>query len=168
MKKILFASALLFIISQSCQSPGQKKALDYNNKIAEISKINQSKWIEIVSEIMKLEQTKNFSKLGTLSDDLINYLDKEINELNNTQGPTGSGELKTAAIDFFRFERKTADEKIRPFSQMNDQTTSEEIQAKYQELQQAAADEESYLTKLRETQRKFGKENGFKIEEPKK
>ena len=168
MKKILSAFALFFIITQGCQSPGQKKALDYNNKIAEISKTNQSKWIDIVNEITKLEQTRNFSKLGPLSDDLINFLDKEINELNNTPGPPGSEELKTTAVDFFSFERKTADEKIRPFAQMNDQTSNDEIQTKYQELQQAAADEAPILSKLRDAQRKFAKENGFKIEETKK
>ena len=165
MKKILFPFALLFIFMQSCQSPGQKKALDYNNKIANISKVNQDKWKEVGEEISAAKESHEFSKLTTLTNNLIDFLDKKIAEVNAMENPLGSEELKNATIKFLRFEKSTADEALIPYTKMNKETSSEEFQSATQALLEAAKNEEPYLLKLQDAQRAFAKKNGFEIKE---
>src|SRR5690349_21078418 len=134
MKKILFAMALLFIITQSCQSPGQKNALDYNNKIANISKENQSKWVAVLQEITAVEQSHDYSKLTTLRNDLVDFLTKRIAEVDAMAIPSGGEDLKQAASDFLQFEKNTAEKALKPYTEMNSQTTDEEIQSAKQAL----------------------------------
>src|ERR1044071_2193638 len=118
MKKILFAAALLLIISQSCQSPGQKKAFDYNNKIADISKENRNKWETAINEITSAKQSHDYSKLGALRNELVDFLTTKISEIDAAETPPGGDELKHATLDFLQFEKNTADKALKPYTEM--------------------------------------------------
>jgi hypothetical protein len=167
MKRILFPFALIIILVQSCQSPGQKNALDYNNKIANISKINKDKWKEVGIEISAAGESHEFSKLIKLANDLIDFLENKISEVNAMENPAGSEDLKNAMLEFLKFQKRTADETLTPYTQMNHETTSEEFQSATLALVEAAKNEEHYLVKLQDAQRDFAKKNGFKLQENK-
>ena len=165
MKKILFAFALLFIIAQSCQSPGQKNALDYNNKIANVTLANQGKWKELGQEINVAEQSHDYSKLARMTNDLITFLDQKIAEVDAMKTPEGGEDLKNATLDFLKFDKSIAEDKAKPYTQMNEQTTPEEFQTTTQALFAQANLEEPYHTKMLEAQRAFAKKNNLKLQE---
>ena len=167
MKKIFFAFALLCIISQSCQSTGQKNALDYNNKIANITLANQNKWKELGQEINNAEQSHDYTKLSKITNDLISFLDQKIAEIDAMEIPLGAEDLKTATIDFLKFDKGIAEEKAKPYTQMNEQTTPEEFQTITQALFAQADLEEPYHAKMLEAQRAFAKKNNLKLQESK-
>lgn len=166
MKKILIPFALLVIIMQSC-SMGQKKALDYNNKIANITLANQDRWKELGQEISAAEQSHDYTKLSKITTDLISFLDQKIAEVNGLEVPPGGEDLKSAAIEFLKFDKTIAEDKAKPFTQMNEQTTPEEFQATTKELFDQASQEEPYNAKMLEAQRAFAKKNNLKLQENK-
>ena len=165
MKKIFFAVALLFIIVQGCQSLGQKKALDYNNKIASITLANQDKWKELGQEITVAEQSHDYTKLSKMTNDLIAFLDEKVAEVDAMETPPGGEDLKNAALDFLKFDKRIAEEKAKPYTQMNEQTTSEEFQTTTQQLFAQADKEEPYHRKMIEAQQTFAKKNNLKLQE---
>jgi hypothetical protein len=167
MKKTLFAFALLFTIAQSCESSGQKNALDFNNKIANITLANQDKWKELGQEINIAQQSHDYTKLSGMTTDLISFLDQKIAEVDAMKIPESTEDLKNATLDFLKFDRSIAEEKAKPYTKMNEQTTPEEFKNVTQALFAQANLEEPYHTKMIEAQRAFAKKNGFRIEETK-
>ena len=163
MKKILFAVALLLVIAESCQL-GQKKALQYNNKIANITLANQDKWKELGQEINVAEQSHDYSKLSKITNDLISFLDQKITEVDAMETPDGGENLKKATIEFLKFDRSIAEENAKPYTQMNEQTTPEEFQTVTRELFAQAEKEEPYNAKMLEAQQAFAKKNNLKLE----
>lgn len=165
MKKFSFLLALLFIFTQSCQPSKQKAALDFSNKLSEISKANQTKWKKIGGEIANIAQSHDYAHLTILYNDITSFLDKKITELNSMKDVSGSEDLKNAMIEFLKFDREFAHESLKPYTLMKPETPDEELQAATSALVKAAEREEPYLSKLQATQRAYAKRNGFKLDE---
>jgi tagatose-1,6-bisphosphate aldolase len=165
MKKILFGMAAAVMIVTGCMNSSSKKAFDFNNKLTEISKANHEKWQGISAEIQVASQSHDFTKLTTLTNDLVAFLGQKITEVTAMENTGGSEDIKAAMLDFLNFDKKIADENVMPYTKITPQTTDEEIQAITQNLVQVAKQEDPFFSKLQAAQKEYAKKNGFKIEE---
>ena len=165
MYKTLLIVAMAAILAPSCVSPKAKKATQWNNKLAEISKLNQNRWKEVIAAISTAQQTKDFSKVGSLGKELVTFLEDKIAEVNKMENTEGSEKMKTAMIDFLEFEKRTAQDGLSPYQNMNQDTPEEEIQSAFQNLSNMAREEAAYLATLQTAQREFAAKHGLKVKE---
>lgn len=165
MYKTLLIVALAAIMAPSCTSPKAKKATEWNNKLAEISKMNQDRWKDVIEAINSSQTTKDYSKVGNLGKDLVTFLDEKINEVTKMENTEGSEKMKDAMIEFLQYEKRTAQDGLSPYQNMNQDTAPEEAQTTYENLSNMAREEATYLSKLQAAQREFASKHGLKVKE---
>ncbi|HSU26881.1 MAG TPA: hypothetical protein VLJ68_00745 [Chitinophagaceae bacterium] len=165
MYKTLLIVALAAIMAPSCVSPKAKKATNWNNKLAEISKMNQDRWKDVIAAINSSQTTKDYAKVGNLGKDLVSFLDGKIKEVNDMENTEGSEKMKEAMIEFLEYEKKTAQDGLSPYLNMNQDTPPEEVQSTYESLSNMAREEATHLSKLQAAQREFAAKYGLKVKE---
>ena len=127
--------------------------------------MNQNRWKDVIAAINTAQTTKDYSKVGTLGKELVSFLDDKIKEVSNMENTEGSEKMKDAMIEFLQFEKRTAQDGLSPYQNMNADTPEEEVQTTYQNLSNMATEEATYLTKLQSAQREFAAKYGLKVKE---
>lgn len=164
MKKIFFPFFIVLLLFQSCGS-AKKKAFDFNQKLAGISKTLNSKGVAFGTELRSAINTNDFSALDSMATALNKYISDQIIVVKNTENVSGSEKLKNAMLDFLNFEYKLVTEAFVPFGKLNTNSTEDEKQAAINTMVEKTKDESSYLLKIQAEQKDYATKNGFKLEE---
>lgn len=166
MKKFFVPFIAVLILLAGCKG-SNKKAFEFNEKLAAISSTLYSKGKEFGTELQPAMQSNDFSKLSAISASLNKFIDEKLTELKDTKDVGGSEKLRSAMIEFLDFEKGMIKDAFEPFGKLNENSTEEEKQAAVQNLVKMSADEGKYLTRVQEAQKEFAAKNGFKVEEKK-
>jgi hypothetical protein len=161
MKRSIVVIIVCAILFSSCNQ--QKKALAFNDKIANLSNQLTSKGKELGPILQTAIQSRDFKPLIKPTEELQKITTDDLAEISAMDNVAGSENLKSVSLDYFKYEKKLIEEGLVPFKSMNSSTTPDAINAATQKLMTAANDEQSYLEKVQAAQDEYGKKNGFSI-----
>lgn len=164
MKKIFLPLLAVLIVFAGCKGGDQKKAYDFNEKLAAISYNLEKKGRAFGAELQPAMQSNDFSKLASITDSLEKFIDEKTEELKNTKDVGGSEKLRSAMLEFMAFEKDMVKDAFLPFSKLNASSTEEDKQAAIQNLMKRSQEEGKYLTKVQEAQKEYADKHGFKLE----
>ena len=163
MRKLLIPLFVLLAFTQSCNT-NKKKAFEFNQKLATISLDLNTKGKEFGKELQAATVSRDFSKVKTSIGDLQKFVDDKISELQKTDNVAGSEKLKESMLGFLEYEKVMIRDGFGPFAEMNENTSDEDIQAAIKDMTEKTKDENDYLEKVRDEQKKYADKNKFKIE----
>ncbi len=163
MAKHLYAYiiALLVIGMASCDLDKKEKAQKLSK---DITAINDSlayfvkDWVE---EFKVSVNTKDFSRLGAIRQNMESYLDRKTAYLNATPDVGGSEELRKAELDYLLFEKNTVGKFLTVFEQFTDSTTDDEIAEAYNTSMSNVSGEDSKIENINRLQDEFADKNEF-------
>lgn len=168
-QKFSFLAGLLVLslfLSNTLQAQKEfKSAIDLNDHMAAITDSLYIQGTTIGRLLEKSIAAKDYSKIAPARKDIQAYANKQIAELKKMKAQYGSAELQKVMISFLEYEVKLMDEGFGALEKLSATSTEAEIKTAVQKLIDYAADEEIYLGKVREIQKKFAEANGFTIED---
>lgn len=161
MKKLLLI-LLFFSATAAAQTP--KSPIAYNNKLADYLDtmfVGGQEWGKVFEAVYP---TGNYIALKVETDKLDVYIDRSIRTIEAMQDLKNSKPLRTAVIEFLNYEKTLISKAFRPFEKFKSDTPEATIQAAIDNLMDLSIDENEYLKKVKEAQKKYAAENGFTIE----
>ncbi len=144
---------------------GKKNALDFNQKLAAITKELQFRGEKLGVELKTAVATHDFSKTIVIYEDLKGYIDNKIEELTATENVSGSENLKSAMLDFLKFEKKMIVDGCEPFRKINKDTPDDQVHTSVQAMMESTKEETTWLSRLQQAQREYAAKNGLKLQE---
>ena len=163
MRKLFLPLLVLVAITQGCQKSEKKKAFEFNQKLAAISLNLNTKGQGLGTDLKAAFTSHDFSKVRTTIDSLGKFVDQKIEELKATENVAGSEKLKESMLDFLNFEKTMINKGFEPFANMDENTSEAEIQDAIKNMSRETENENDYLAKVRDEQKKYADKNGFKI-----
>lgn len=154
-----------FVAAAGCGMIKGKSALEFNDKLASCSDSLFTKGKRMGSEIGNAMKTHDFTAVTAMTNDLKQYIDKQLIEIEKLENVGGSDRLKEAMLQFLHFEKDLVGQAVMPFTKMNSSTPPEEIQTAVTTLMAKSSEENKYLEKVKTAQREYAQKNGFVIRE---
>ena len=155
--KLFLGVYLLFALS-ACQN----KAIDFNNKVAEILTAVMPKVQALANKISTNTDTTNegAAKLGTEAKGLVKELQDKLSELKTLDVPAGGEEFRDAVVGQFNYQINYCSN----YSKFVDSTSSDEVkQAALSAILRQAQTADSVLESMLNAQKKFAQKYKLQI-----
>lgn len=158
MKHILLILLLLTTGTTFAQTP-----IDINNKLAAIPgelSAKGKKWGTVFNEAYK---THTWSKLKPAREDMQQYINTTLTNVQNMKDVKNSKPLRMAVISFLQYEQKMVTNGFLPFEAFNSETEPYEIKKAFDNLKTVSEVESAMLERVADAAAVYAKENGFEL-----